>query len=349
MGKFKIGDTVRCVSENKTASCGYVPYKEFVVGYIRGDSDGRYVYFPEGGDGVYECDLILVETLPKTLPKSFACKNTNQVLWEKYISWLNTTYSKDLDGDSDVCRYYGISTNGRYEYHPSIDFYDTILSLEEWDEIVNPKTKQLPKSFACKNTNQVLWDKYIKWLDDGFAGDLSKYYGITRHGSSYNDNNMTMFDTILSLEEWDEIVNGTKTKEINMKKYTITRDQLKSIHDVACDAWKSKIQTYTLRNPFGNTFEFTQEEVGTMFKAATLDQTPVLEGIFGKQTREIDLSGGLVDGNVLFDNNRSLDNALMCVRLSGEYENKAFVLNNEYNWEIVDDGGDNPCLVPTRK
>ena len=160
---------------------------------------------------------------------------------------------------------------------------------------------------------------------------------------------MTMFDTILSLEEWDEMVNGTKTKEINMKKYTITRDQLKSIHDVACDAWKSKIQTYTLRNPFGNTFEFTQEEVGTMFKAATLDQTPVLEGIFGKQTREIDLSGGLVDGNVLFDNNRSLDNALMCVRLSGEYENKAFVLNNEYNWEIVDDGGDNPCLVPTRK
>lgn len=275
MEKFKVGDTVRCVGNGaafKPHAYGYKPDKEFVVKYyLTDDGDGEYIYFSEGGNGVYECDLILV----------------------KFI--------------------------------------------------------ELPKSFACTNTNQVLWDKYIKWLDDGFAGDLSKYYGITRHGSSYNDNNMTMFDTILSLEEWDEMVNGTKTKEINMKKYTITRDQLKSIHDVACDAWKSKIQTYTLRNPFGNTFEFTQEEVGTMFKAATLDQTPVLEGIFGKQTREIDLSTGLVDGNVLFDNNRSLDNALMCVRLSGEYENKAFVLNNEYNWEIVDDGGDNPCLVPTRK
>jgi len=218
-------------------------------------------------------------------------------------------------------------------------------------DLILVKFIELPKSFACTNTNQVLWNKYIKWLEAGFAGDVNTHYGINKDGFRFSCNYeyIDRFDTILSLEEWNEIVNGTKTKEINMKKYTITRDQLKGIHDVACDAWKSKIQTYTLRNPFGNTFEFTQEEVGTMFKAATLDQTPVLEGIFGKQTREIDLSGGLVDGNVLFDNNRGLDNALMCVRLSGEYENKAFVLNNEYNWEIVQDSNNNSCLVPTRK
>ena len=281
MEKFKIGDTVRGVSKNKTNSLGYVPYKEFVVGSVRRDSNGDYIYFPEGGNGVYECDLILVETLPKTLPKSFACKNTNQELWDKYISWLNTTYSKDIYGDSDVYPYYGITTNGQYNYHSSIDFYDTILPLEEWNEIVN----------------------------------------------------------------------GTKTKEINMKKYTITRDQLKSIHDVACGRWMEKITEYAGRNPFGNTIEFTQEEVDEMFKASSKAQTPVLEGIFGKQTREIDLSTGHVDGLKLFIKGEggTIDDTLMRVRSRCEYKNKAFLLNDQFDWKIVTDEVGCKCLVPTRK
>jgi len=216
----------------------------------------------------------------KELPKSFACKNTNQVLWDKYISWLNTTYSEKFDGDSDMYQYYGITTNGFCDYHSSIIFFDTSISLEEWDEIVN----------------------------------------------------------------------GTqiKTEEV-MKKYEIRRQELKKIHDVACNDWKEKITEYALRNPFGNTIEFTQIEVDEMFKAATLEQLPILEGIFGKQTAEIDLSGGLVDGKVLFDTNRNLTNALMCVRASGKYENKAFILNDRYNWELVKDANYQLCLVPTRR
>ena len=379
----------------------------------------------------------------KELPKSFACRNTNQDLWDKYIKWLNTTYSRAIYGDSDVYPYYGITTNGDYSYRTSIDFYDTILTLEEWDEIVNPKSKQLPKSFACTNTNQELWDKFIKWLnkehDKGFGGHSSycPYYGIGTDELADNFSSKHNFDTILTLEEWDEIVNGTQTKKekvmidkknelpksfacrntnqklwgkyikwlnkehnknfdgnssscwyygINknevadnhsskhdfdtilsleewneivnktqtktekvMKKYEITRAQLKEIHDIACDSWKCKIQTYTLRNPFGNTFEFTQTEVDEMFKAATANQMPVLEGIFGKQTREIDLSTGFVDGNGLFNSNGELTNALMCVRLGGKYANEAFVLNNDYDWEILKDVHGQLCLVPTRK
>lgn len=285
MEKFKIGDTVRCVDKKKSnkpgSYYGFKPGKEFVVDCVRKVS-GTYVYFPKNDYGVHECDLILVKELVKTLPKSFACKNTNQVLWEKYIDWLNTTYSKDNSGDSDVYPYYGITTNGDYDYHTSIDFYDTILSLEEWDEIVN---------------------------------------GVQ-----------------------------IKTEKV-MKKYTITRAQLKEIWDVACDSWKSKIQTYTLRNPFGNTFEFAQEEVDTMFKAATLDQTPVLENIFGKQTREIDLSTGHVDGLELFIKGEggTIDDTLMRVRSRCEYKNKAFLLNDQFDWKIVTDEVGCKCLVPTRK
>jgi hypothetical protein len=280
MEKFKIGDRVRCV-ENKAAlkphALGYKSCREFVVEFINKTIDGD-IYFAKNDSGVFECDLILV----KTLPKSFACKNTNPELWDKYIKWLKKEHNGDFAGYSSYCPYYGIDKDGVVDNH-----------------------------------------------------------------SSKHD-----FDTILSLEEWDEIVNGTETKkEETMKNYTITREQLQKIHDVACSEWKGTILGYSRRNPFGNTIEFIQEEVDGMFKAATLDQTPVLEGIFGKQTREIDLSGGTVDGLELFirSERATITNALMCVRSRGEYENKAFILNTGYNWDLVKDANDQLCLVPTRK
>ena len=134
----------------------------------------------------------------KELPKSFACKNTNQVLWDKYISWLNTTYSEKFDGDSDMYQYYGITTNGFCDYHSSIIFFDTSISLEEWDEIVN----------------------------------------------------------------------GTqiKTEEV-MKKYEIRRQELKKIHDVACNDWKEKIIALEINefNTVVNSLEYHLENILNFF------------------------------------------------------------------------------------
>jgi hypothetical protein len=277
MSKFKIGDTVRCVVNGaayKPKALGYKPDKEFIVDSIRKYSDG-YVYFPKNEHCVYECDLMLV----KTLPKSFACQNTNQKLWDKYINWLNNLNGGVLDG-------------------------------------------KVP---------------YI-------------YYGIVTSGTVYTSSFGGTFDTIMSLEEWDEIVNNNTIKEEVMEKtHSITRSQLEEIHNVACTAWRDTIVKYANRNPFGNTIEFTQKEVDAMFAASNDIQIPVLEGIFGKQSKDIDLSTGIVDGKTLFDNNRTLDNTLICVRDYGDYKYKAFILNGDYNWEIVKDRSGNPCLVPTRK
>jgi hypothetical protein len=278
MGKFKVGDTVRCVSietVSKNISHGYVAGKEFIVDLIREIPGWGNIYFPKNYHGVYECDLELV----KTLPKSFACQNTNQKLWDKYINWLNNLYGDTLNGKAPY-NYYGITPSGKV--------------------------------------------------------DSSSFGGI--------------FDTIISLKEWDEIVNDKQIKEEVMEKtHTVTRAQLKEIWDVACTAWKDTIVKFANKSAFNDTIELTDNEVYTMFKAATLDQTPVLEGIFGKQTAEIDLSTGEVDGKTLFDNNGRLNKALICVRAGGNYQNIAFILNTDYNWDLVKDNDGYLCLVPTRK
>ena len=294
--------------------------------------------------------------LVKELSKSFACTNTNQELWDKYIKWLNKEHNASIVGKSLDCPYYGIDKDGIVNNHSSKHDFDTILSLEEWDEIVNPKSKELPKSFACINTNQELWDKYISWFNTTYKlsiygdSDVYPYYGITTNGVYGYHTSINFFDTILSLEEWNEMVNGTETKtEETMKNYTIKREQLKEIHDVACNSWKNTIEIYGIRNPFGNTIEITQTEVDGMFKAATVNQIPVLEGIFGKQTVDIDLSTGKVDGKGLFNNSGDLTNALITVRTHGHYKNKAFILNSDFNWNIWGDDNGQLCLVPTRK
>ena len=99
------------------------------------------------------------------------------------------------------------------------------------------------------------------------------------------------------------------------RKIGVTRAQLKEIYDIACLGWKVKIQEFTERNPFGDTMELTQKEVDRMFASSDDNQKTVLEGIFGKQSKDIDLSTGKVDGKTLFDNNGHPNDGLMCVRL----------------------------------
>ena len=67
-----------------------------------------------------------------------------------------------------------------------------------------------------------------------------------------------------------------------------------------------------------------------MFDAATSSQKPVLEGIFGKQLEEINLSKHQVDGLDLFKINGTLSTSLIA---TGGPKNR-FWLNPEYKWRI---------------
>lgn len=73
-------------------------------------------------------------------------------------------------------------------------------------------------------------------------------------------------------------------KEENMNKYyTITRNQMLAIYNIACPLWKEKIiqLTYDIfETPFKETAYISTEYIEEIFEAATVDQLPVLEEIF---------------------------------------------------------------------
>lgn len=65
-----------------------------------------------------------------------------------------------------------------------------------------------------------------------------------------------------------------------MKNQTISRDNLKQIYDVACSSWKTKIEDYAKRNPFGNEIEFSKAEIDEMFSASDSKQKAILNKFF---------------------------------------------------------------------
>ncbi len=277
--KFKKGDKVRCIPFTGHKGLGWKECLEFTIDYCKpADQFTSPVYFPKEGHGVYEEALELVEEKVKTLPKSFACKNTDDVLWKKYITWLNKTYGKYFEGTSSIWKYYGIDKYGISGYHESRESFDTILSLKEWDEIVNGKQE-------------------------------------------------------------------TKTKVMNK---TIKKSDLKKIYDVACLTWQGKIEKLATRNPFGDDVELTQSEIDEMFKAADSSQTKVLEEVFGKQQKGLDFRSDdinlKVDGIPVFSGKNTPSREAF-IGLPYDADKKdSFYLNPNYNWTLK-----NNKLTITRK
>ena len=68
------------------------------------------------------------------------------------------------------------------------------------------------------------------------------------------------------------------------KNKTISRDNLKAIHNIACSSWKSKLEEYAKRNPFENEISLSQSEIYAMFKASDSKQIDVLKKFFSIPT-----------------------------------------------------------------
>ena len=72
-----------------------------------------------------------------------------------------------------------------------------------------------------------------------------------------------------------------------MKTQTITKENLKKIHDVACNDWKKKLEGYANRKPFDSEIELTEDEIDEMFAASDANQKQVLSKFFVKERKGI--------------------------------------------------------------
>lgn len=137
---------------------------------------------------------------------------------------------------------------------------------------------------------------------------------------------------------------------MSKQKLTVSITEVLEIHKIACTTWKETIAKYLTRVDSDQNITFTQEEVDKMFKAATSSQLPKLEDIFGAQHKEPTLED-IADGRLLFKepNSGSTAAGMIEVRSFYEYENKAFWLNDYYNWEIKKDSQGKLVLIPTLK
>lgn len=354
MKKFKLGDKVRCIESNARKGYGWRECLEFTIDkIIPADDYAPAVYFPgNDGHGVYGGALELVEEkinfkrkgtklpdIPKGTP--FRCENwygNDQGMMKSYTEFIS--YGESLHEGKE----YILTETPEYEYsHYFMIPLSEIERLAKEQNMIKETVKKLPKSFAIfRDENNPLWKKYIAWLNEKYDhdlnGQLSYYYGITKTSSKYVNlyPNSDHFDQIITLEEWNEIVNGKQEKQNKME---ITRKQLKNIHDVACSTWKTRIETeYATRNPWGDTIEFTQKEIVEMFKAADSKQTKVLEAVFGKQHLELDLRSD--DINLKVDElpvfGRSCDRShesLIGLPIEESTKN-VFFLNKDYEWVL---------------
>ena len=76
----------------------------------------------------------------KTLPQYFAIQKCDNPLWQEYIDWLNEKYNITITG-TITSIYYWFDGVVKHHYYPS-NFKNTptILTLEEWKEMITNPT-----------------------------------------------------------------------------------------------------------------------------------------------------------------------------------------------------------------
>jgi hypothetical protein len=221
-----------------------------------------------------------------------------------------------LDNTSFTIRF----EDDEYWYYPIELAHRALLSVG--DKVKIPKTKSVGESI--ESSGSIICAKSV-------GQDYLYYTG--------EEDGVLILRNVFEEGEGDffalaDIELYTEEKENNMK--TIKKSELKKIHDVACSAWQSKLTALTIRNPWGDDIELSQEEVSEMFAAATSVQKVVLEEVFGKQDKEINLISEdinhTVDGLPVFGV-ASMNAKDALIGLPKVYKD-IFYLNPDYDWKL---------------
>jgi len=161
--------------------------------------------------------------------------------------------------------YYGIQVGTDYVYREG-----------KWAEIV---TMDIPEYVECVNgfgwggtfKKGVIYDTKVELASRSWKTRLREYPSDFRPSTK-------------------EAFEKQNNKEVMSKqKLTVLVTDVLKIHSIACNAWKGKIAAdYLPRVNSDQNIKFLASEVDLMFWSATASQLPVLEEVFGKQSKPID-------------------------------------------------------------
>jgi hypothetical protein len=192
-------------------------------------------------------------------------------------------------------------------------------------------------------------------MTDGYATTAYKYLIYPSMEGSHMFGNPARFKKDgyeeITFEQFKEhyLTNTNKTV-MSKQKLTVPVTDVLEIHKIACSTWKEKIVGYLSRVDSEQNITFTQREIDKMFEAATGDQAPVLEKVFGKRG-PVTLKE-MAEGKPLFKENPSDSgpSGMIEVRTGGDYKDRAFYLSFDFNWEFKKDPNsimDAYILIPT--
>lgn len=249
----------------------------------------------------------------KQLPKNFAIYyNAENPLWRGFINWLNKTHKAGYNGHSGGC-YYGYRSVGEgtgkvfcdgFMRYPEVE----VITLEEWDEVINPKTL-----FDLSNTkirvnspeeSKLIQEKAFqlgwKWtapnkldyLDKPFlyfSGSKWIYYGeICSIFKSDSRKEITLKDLGIEIKP--------KLQPMN---YKITPEQAQSIINIACSTWKAKLATlWANKIVLGQEIDVDASFYKEMRKACTEQQHRLFDKIFGPEEKSFS-SNDLKEGEAM--------------------------------------------------
>jgi hypothetical protein len=241
------------------------------------------------------------------LPQNWVvqCDTTNPN-WMKVIDYLYVIHGEKWGGHRHGA-YYGY--DGGSGFKGTNTFLDvsrfsnnpTVLTIEQFVELTskkeeNMKINRLPQYWVVQaDYHNSDFKTVINYLNEQYGtawmghnhGDYYGYDGNHKHNGTDSWTNLSNFKnnpTVLTIEQFIELT----SKKENMNK--IKKSDLGKIHNVACSTWKSKLETYAQRNPFGDSIELSDSEIDEMFAAATSSQVPVLVSILGERKEQIDFN-----------------------------------------------------------
>jgi hypothetical protein len=222
-------------------------------------------------------------------------------------------------------------------------------------------TKEFPEKWymVCTEENKNVANKWKYNIAKDFKNQFVNvgYIFLSTHpfdNSYFYDAHLSRFKNEKFYKKYQEITfeqfKKYVLKEINMRTIKASQAQ-EIINSISTDCpWKNTlIDKYGKDILLNKPITIDEEQYYIGFNEATHEQQQLLLSICGEpHDNEINLSTNTGIGDLkLFG--KANDETLISIRIGGNYRNKAFYLNDNFEWSIKKDNFNLLCLIPEHK